>query len=95
MNDLTILLVESPDLNQVARVSTITCDELRHNCHGFQRIDGEFRTTTIEFLVARVAHAERIYVATILVTNTLVTLSFVIVTTISPLTSELCRPGGA
>jgi hypothetical protein len=48
VDDFAILFVEPPDFNQVARVGTITCDELRHYRHWFQSVDSELRTTTIK-----------------------------------------------
>jgi len=66
VDDFILLFVKPPDLNQVAGVSAIICDELCHYCHGLKRIDNEIRATTIERLVA---HAERINVTTIFVTK--------------------------
>jgi hypothetical protein len=81
-----VLNVKATDLRETARVGAIFCDELRHDRHGPSSVNREPRTTAVESCVA---HAERIDVATVLVTNAFVAFPLVIVPTRGALALEL------
>mmetsp|Transcript_72377 Transcript_72377/g.172882 ORF Transcript_72377/g.172882 Transcript_72377/m.172882 type:complete len:294 (+) Transcript_72377:772-1653(+) len=83
-----VLHVEAANFRKIARVSTIRSEELRHDGHRPARVDSPLRSRTIE---RSVLVPERVDVAAILVTNSVVSLTAVIVSTLSAAAHVLTR----
>mmetsp|Transcript_3850 Transcript_3850/g.6473 ORF Transcript_3850/g.6473 Transcript_3850/m.6473 type:complete len:237 (+) Transcript_3850:357-1067(+) len=82
----TILHVVSTDLREITIISPICGEELCHHSHGPQRVHSELSTSSIEALVA---HSKWVDVTAILVTDTVVALTFVSVAASNAFTTVL------
>ena len=86
VDDVAVLDVEPPHLHKVAIICAVGGEELRHDLHGLGRIDRILRSTAVE---VGVAHAVGVDVASILVTDAIISLALVVVTAIDALAPEL------
>mmetsp|Transcript_25474 Transcript_25474/g.29100 ORF Transcript_25474/g.29100 Transcript_25474/m.29100 type:complete len:267 (-) Transcript_25474:745-1545(-) len=84
MNNLTILHIKSSHFRQISRICSVYREKLCNYSHRFESIDGIFRSAPIE---VGNSHTIWIDIATILVTNSIITFTLGVITAFDTFTA--------